>query len=179
MSGLCVKTLGAGGGGGTAIGEATSMCLSGDGRLVLTSSRHGPVRLWDLRSASKPLVRYTGHQNSGSSFVRCAFGAREGVVLSGSDDGTVRVWETASGEALGVLGHGGSPTHRAVWCGRQGLLASCADDGSVKTWCYKGRKRLPWEAGSGAEGGGRRAPDASDTRSQERPAGAAAARTTP
>ena len=113
------------------------MCLSGDGRLVLTSSRHGPVRLWDLRSASKPLVRYTGHQNSGSSFVRCAFGAREGVVLSGSDDGTVRVWETASGEALDVLGHGGSPTHRAVWCGRQGLLASCADDGSVKTWCYK------------------------------------------
>jgi WD40 repeat protein len=142
MSGLCVKTLGGGGGGGgggsPAIGEATSLCLGGDGRLVLTSSRHGPVRLWDLRQSAKPLVRYAGHQNAAASFVRCGFGAKESSVVSGSDDGTVRVWDTATGDPLATLrGHGGSPVHRALWCARQGLLASCAEDGSVKTWCHR------------------------------------------
>lgn len=38
-------------------GEATSLALSRDGTLLLTSTRHGSIRLWDLRSADRPLQR--------------------------------------------------------------------------------------------------------------------------
>ena len=161
------------------VGEATSCCLSGDGTLLLTSSRHGPIKLWDLRRADRALVRphrrrrcppapatifpcntlpaataaphpapksrlcgdqvrYTGHQNSASSFIRCGFGARESVVVSGSDDGKVHIWESGSGRVLSTLpGHPGRAVYRGVWSPKQGLLATCGEDGAVRTWCYK------------------------------------------
>ena len=138
LSGQCVKRLGEQPSSGARVGEATSMALSADGTLVLTSTRHGAVRLWDLRHADKPLVRYKGHQNSANSFVRCGFGARESVVLSGSDDGTLHVWEAASGRPLSTLeGHPGGASYRALWSAKQGLLASCGEDGTVRTWSYR------------------------------------------
>jgi hypothetical protein len=138
LSGLCVKRLGEQPSSGARVGEATSMALSADGTLVLTSTRHGAVKLWDLRRADKPLVRYKGHQNSASSFLRCGFGARESVVLSGSDDGTLHVWEAASGRPLSTLiGHPGGPSYRALWSAKQSLLASCGEDGTVRTWSYR------------------------------------------
>lgn len=131
LSGLCVKRLGEQPASGARVGEATSMAL-------LTSTRHGAVRLWDLRRADAPLVRYKGHQNSASSFLRCSFGARESVVLSGSDDWALHVWETASGRPLSTLaGHPGGPAYRALWSAKQGLLASCGEDGTVRTWAYR------------------------------------------
>jgi len=138
LSGQCVKRLGEQPSSGARVGEGTSMALSADGTLVLTSTRHGAVRLWDLRHADKPLVRYKGHQNSAHSFLRCGFGARESVVLSGSDDGTLHVWEAASGRPLSTLeGHPGGPSYRALWSAKQGLLASCGEDGTVRTWSYR------------------------------------------
>lgn len=135
MSGLCVKTLGDQPG---AIGEATAMRLSSDGSLVLTSSRHGAVRLWDLRATAKPLVRYKGHQNSASSFIRCSFGAKESIVMSGSDDGRIHLWDSSSGRPLSVLeGHTG-PAYRCEWGGpKQSIAASCSEDGTIRTWCYQ------------------------------------------
>mmetsp|Transcript_12265 Transcript_12265/g.14808 ORF Transcript_12265/g.14808 Transcript_12265/m.14808 type:complete len:631 (+) Transcript_12265:56-1948(+) len=135
MSGLCVKTLGDQPG---AIGEATSMRLSRDGSLALTSSRHGAIRLWDLRSTAKPLIRYKGHQNSASSFLRCSFGVRESVVMSGSDDGSIHIWDTASGKPLSILeGHSGA-VYRCEWAGsKQSIAASSSEDGTIRTWCYK------------------------------------------
>jgi COMPASS component SWD3 len=134
MSGLCVKTLGDQPG---TIGEATAMRLSSDGSLVLTSSRHGAVRLWDLRSTAKPLVRYKGHQNSASSFIRCCFGAKESVVLSGSDDGAIRMWDTATGAPLTTLkGHSGA-TYRCEWSSKQSMVASCSEDGTLRTWSHQ------------------------------------------
>jgi WD40 repeat protein len=101
------------------------MSLSVDGTLALTSSRHGAVRLWDLRSTEKgPLARYKGHANSTSSFLRCGFGPREGVVLSGSDDGAIHCWDTASGKTLAVLrGHGLPPNSGLGGGGSGGVYA--------------------------------------------------------
>lgn len=113
------------------------MRMNSDGSLVLTSSRHGAVRLWDLRATAKPLVRYKGHQNSASSFIRCSFGAKESVVLSGSDDGAIHMWDAATGASLSALsGHTG-PTYRCEWSSKQNMVASCSEDGSLRTWCHQ------------------------------------------
>ena len=104
---------------------------------MLTSSRHGAIRLWDLRNGATPVMRYTGHLNSASSFVRCGFGAGETCVLSGSDDGALHIWDAVSGRPIRTLeGHQGA-SYRAVWHARQGLLVSCGDDGTVRTWNYR------------------------------------------
>lgn len=105
----------------------------------MTSSRHGAIRLWDLRNGSKPVVRYTGHLNSASSFIRCGFGAKETCVLSGSDDGAIHVWDAISGRPIKVLeGHKGS-SYRAIWHSKQGLVVSCGEDGTVRLWDYQSK----------------------------------------
>mmetsp|Transcript_19279 Transcript_19279/g.43704 ORF Transcript_19279/g.43704 Transcript_19279/m.43704 type:complete len:194 (-) Transcript_19279:193-774(-) len=156
LSGLCVKTIGQDhrhANDAHPVGEATGLCLSRDGTKCLTTSRHGAVKLWDLRSAGKPLARYKGHQNSKGSFVRCGFGPREAVVVSGSDDGRIHLWETHTTKPVSTLpssmspiggggftggssgGHAsGACVYRALWCAKQSLLATCAEDGSVRTW---------------------------------------------
>ncbi|CBJ33816.1 conserved unknown protein [Ectocarpus siliculosus] len=85
MSGVCVKTL------SQAVGAVTSVDLTMDGMYLLASSRHGPVRTWDVRMG-RPLLRYKGHQNTSSSFLRATLGAEEGLVFGGSDDCKVYVW---------------------------------------------------------------------------------------
>uniref|UniRef100_A0A7S2SNE6 CTLH domain-containing protein n=1 Tax=Rhizochromulina marina TaxID=1034831 RepID=A0A7S2SNE6_9STRA len=137
LSGLCVKTLEDPG----TIGEATSLALSSDGTLLLTSTRHGSIRLWDLRTTDRPIQRYAGHRNSVSSFIRCDFAAADSVVVSGSDDGAVHVWETATGEPYTTLLAHRAPVYRAAWSPRQGLLASCSQDGEALLWAWDGSER--------------------------------------
>lgn len=132
LSGICVKSFGQG---ERSLGEITSVALGGT--FMLSSSRHGPVRLWDLRSDQRPLLRFSGHQNTSASFIRAGFAAGNAVVFSGSEDGFVHLWDAQTGALHGKLaGHQGA-VNRAVWCDDQGLLASCSEDGNVATWWWK------------------------------------------
>eukprot|EP00903_Cladosiphon_okamuranus_P005849 g5788.t2 len=127
MSGVCVKTL------SQAVGAVTSVDMTMDGMYLLASSRHGPVRTWDVRMG-RPLLRYKGHQNTSSSFLRASLGAEEGLVFGGSEDCKVYVWHRRETQLLHALsGHTGT-VYRGTWSAEQGLLASCSEDGTVRTW---------------------------------------------
>eukprot|EP00752_Nemacystus_decipiens_P018196 g16325.t1 len=127
MSGVCVKTL------SQAVGAVTSVDMTMDGMYLLASSRHGPVRTWDVRMG-RPLLRYKGHQNTSSSFLRASLGAEEGLVFGGSEDGKVYIWHRRETQLLHALsGHTGT-VYRGTWSAEQGLLASCSEDGTVRTW---------------------------------------------
>jgi WD40 repeat protein len=59
------------------------------------------------------------------------------VVVSGSDDGTVRVWDAAVGEPLGgpFTGHTGYVNAVAVGqLGGRTVVVSGSDDGTVRVW---------------------------------------------
>ncbi|CAM9749826.1 unnamed protein product [Ascophyllum nodosum] len=115
------------------VGAVTSVDLTVDGMYLLASSRHGPVRTWDVRMG-RPLLRYKGHQNTTSSFLRATFGAEEQLVLGGSDDGNLYVWHHRGTQLLHALpGHTGT-VYRGTWSANQGLVATCSDDGTVRTW---------------------------------------------
>jgi len=130
LSGLCVQKL-------PHICEVTSVCVSNSSKYVLTASRDNAHRLWDMRTM-RLLSRLTGHENTFRSFVRVAFGAEDTFAISGSEDGSLCVWNTATKKLCSRLGASdpslSGVVYQAAWSSTQRLIASCSSDGTVRTW---------------------------------------------
>jgi WD40 repeat protein len=118
-----------------------------DPQFVCTAGYDRAVRIWDLRVGSagsggsgggtegtggaKCLAQFMGHT---SVVTWCAFAAGDGWLVSGSLDGTVRVWESRTGVCTRVLaGHADG-----VLCGELGAkdkyVATGSLDCTVRLW---------------------------------------------
>ena len=63
-------------------------------------------------------------------------GGSNELIIGGSEDGCVYLWDLNSGECLSQLaGHAGVVYH-TTWSRHRSLLASCSDDGTAMTWWY-------------------------------------------
>jgi WD40 repeat protein len=62
-----------------------------DGRCLLAGAQGNEVMVWDLADAEMPLVTLRGHHNDVESIMLTKLAGRA-VALSGSQDGTVRLW---------------------------------------------------------------------------------------
>lgn len=129
MSGLCIKTM------SSHLGEVTSVETNQSGTLMLSSSKDNSNRLWDIRM-NKAVRRFKGHQNTSKNFIRTGFGPLENVVIGGSEDGFVYIWDVETTDVVAKLGPAHGPVYEARWNTRQSLLASCSHDGIVSSWCY-------------------------------------------
>jgi COMPASS component SWD3 len=129
LSGLCIKTI------SSHLGEVTSVSTNAAGTLMITGSKDNSNRLWDVRQC-KPIRRYKRHQNTSRNFVRAAFGPRERLIIGGSEDGFVYIWDTDTQDVVKKLGPAGGPVYSAQWNTDQSLLVSCSHDGSASTWQY-------------------------------------------
>ena len=98
------------------------------------------VGLWDsYRTCPPPLNSFTGHQGGVRS---AAFSPDGKIALSGGVDGTVKLWEVASGRELqSFVGHLGAVL--SVAFSPEGKFALSGDsDGTVKVWeVANGRER--------------------------------------
>ncbi|KAI8819010.1 WD40-repeat-containing domain protein [Fimicolochytrium jonesii] len=134
VSGLCIRTI------TSHLGEVTCVEMSSNGTLLLSSSKDNSNRLWDIRML-KPIRKFKGHQNTSTNFVKASF-AGDALVVGGSEDGIVYIWDSAKGDILQKLrGHRGV-VYGAVWASRQSLFASCSDDRTVKTWWFDEKQPL-------------------------------------
>ncbi|XP_064399132.1 WD repeat-containing protein 82-like [Halichondria panicea] len=91
--------------------EWTGLKFSQDGKKILVSMSIGQLKLVDAFNGHE-LNTLTGHVNSGGLTLEAGFTPDSKYVLSGSQDGTVHVWSSDSGERVALLdgGHAG-PTH--------------------------------------------------------------------
>jgi WD40 repeat protein len=100
--------------------------MSADGGLAVFARRGKQVVVWDL-AGKKPLHTLAGHTEQVTSVALLPDGCR---AISGSDDGTVRVWNTTTGVVERTLeGHSG-PVNAVAIDGQ--LALSGSTDRTVK-----------------------------------------------
>jgi len=111
-------------------GPVLSVCISPDGRRILTGSQDRTAKVWDAGDGIE-LLTLGGHRQAVNGVAWSPDGRR---ILTGSEDGTVRAWETASVVPFYYLeGHNQRVT-KVAWSPEGKRLLSASDDHAVKVW---------------------------------------------
>ena len=128
-------------------GVVTSVCLSAEGLYALSGSADSTLRLWDV-ATGHCLRNFEGHKNG----VDCVSLSADGrfaisgggqsvkqnpdgrLVLMGSDDNTLKLWEVATGRCVRTLeGHTNRVTSVSI-SGDGRLALSGSGDKTLKLW---------------------------------------------
>lgn len=111
-----------------------SVTVSKDSRYALINLEPEEVHLWDLETY-QVVRKYIGQQRANYVMRSCFGGPDENIVLSGSQDNNIYVWNRETTNLIEILGgHVG-----IVNCVRfnpkiSTMFASCGDDGTVRIW---------------------------------------------
>jgi WD40 repeat protein len=111
-------------------GPLHNVCVSSDGKQVLTSSTDRTLRLWDAYTG-KQLRVFVGHTDLIYGAALSADGSR---VLSGSVDKTVRLWDAATGKELRRYKGHGTPVTTVAYFPDGRRIAATSWDGTTRIW---------------------------------------------
>jgi WD40 repeat protein/serine/threonine protein kinase len=135
-------------------GAVYSARFSPDGTLVATGGYDKRMMIWNpnkvkpadigrrLDGQPDPPADYmilSGHDGPLRSV---AFSPNGQLVLSGSEDNTIRVWDVASGEALKTLRGHGSPVRACAFSPDGRSVISGGDDQRVRLWNVEGYQEI-------------------------------------
>lgn len=121
---------------GVVDGSVQSVCLTDDGRYLLSGGMDGRVVMWETQSGRR-IRTFRGHEGTVMSI---ALVPGKNLALSGSEDSTLRLWDMSTGECVRVLA-GHSAGVNSVWVSSDGSLAlSGSNDQKARLWSLdKGR----------------------------------------
>ena len=107
--------------------KALGLAALSDGRFAAACGITNTIKLWD-RTLQRPLV-LKGHGDS----VNCVAALSGGLLMSGSDDKTVRIWNAATGAHVATL-EGHTDCVHALAALPGGRLASGSGDKTIRLW---------------------------------------------
>ena len=112
-------------------GFITSMECSPTGKVLATADDNGIIILWDLASG-KLIKRMRGHDRGGTWSI--SWNVEGSILLSGANDGTVRLWDTNKTDGMGqgkIVGEGGVGTRVDGQGGTASVNAAAGGGGST------------------------------------------------
>jgi len=125
------------------------LAFSSDRRWLAAAGSH-KIHVWDVRRGEEVAADIQGHNGDIGQVVASA----KGIIVTASDDHTVRVWDAATGKQRRKLRHGGWV--RAIAVSPDGrLLVSSSLDDSVRLWDLDTGKEIYRLPGHGKLGGKR------------------------
>ncbi|GAA6039885.1 hypothetical protein NBRC10512_008223, partial [Rhodotorula toruloides] len=125
---------------GAAVWDVLMLEEGGGGDSVLTACADSRIRLFD---GDKLRHLFKGHEGPVRSLcVLLPEEADSTLFASGSNDGTIRLWDWRTGTALSILGQQGSFVYSLAPIPSRagGGLASSGEDGIIKIWNEEGRE---------------------------------------
>jgi target of rapamycin complex subunit LST8 len=124
LSGICSRTI------QHPDSQVNRLCISPDKRFLAAAGHH-TVKLFDIRSTNPaPLLVFEGHTGN---ITGVAFHCEGKWMVTSSEDGTVKIWETRTGTIQRSYNHG-SPANDVVIHPNQGEIISCDRAGSIRLW---------------------------------------------
>lgn len=107
------------------------VALLGDGKQAATAGEDGVVRTWNLADGGKLVKELKGH--IGPVTALAANPAVPTQLISGGNDGTIRLWDGTTGNSVRQMNHGGPVTAIAVRPDGQ-RIASASSNKIAKLW---------------------------------------------
>lgn len=124
LSGICSRTI------QHPDSQVNRLCISPDKRF-LAAAGSSNVKLYDIRSTNPtPFLVFEGHTGNVTGV---GFHCEGKWMVTSSEDGTVKIWDTRSGTVQRNYTHG-SPVNDVVIHPNQGELISCDRGGNVRVW---------------------------------------------
>ncbi|XP_048136057.1 autophagy-related protein 16 isoform X1 [Rhodamnia argentea] len=112
----------------------TSICLSRNGNVVLTSGRDNLHNLFDMRSLEVcGTLRATGNRVA-SNWSRSCISPDDSYVAAGSADGAVYIWSISKADIVSTLKEHTAPVLCCSWSGLGKPLCSADKNGIICTW---------------------------------------------
>ncbi|KAJ9642538.1 TOR complex subunit lst8 [Coniosporium tulheliwenetii] len=124
LSGICSRTI------PHPDSQVNRLCISPDKRFLAAAGHH-TVKLYDIKSTNpNPVLTFDGHT---ANITGVAFHCDGKWMVTSSEDGTVKIWDTRSGGVQRNYTHG-MPVNDVVIHPNQGELISCDRGGNVRVW---------------------------------------------
>ncbi|KAL5345984.1 hypothetical protein V498_00145 [Pseudogymnoascus sp. VKM F-4517 (FW-2822)] len=124
LSGICSRTI------QHPDSQVNRLCISPDKRFLAAAGHHS-VKLYDIKSTNpNPILTFEGHTGN---ITGVAFHCEGKWMVTSSEDGTVKIWETRTGTVQRSYNHN-SPVNDVVIHPNQGEIISCDHGGSVRIW---------------------------------------------
>lgn len=112
----------------------TSISLSRNGNVVLTSGRDNLHNLFDMRSLEVcGTLRASGNRVA-SNWSRSCISPDDNYVAAGSADGSIYIWSISKADIVSTLKEHTAPVLSCTWSGLGKPLASADKNGVVCTW---------------------------------------------
>lgn len=111
--------------------QVTALAFSADGRWLASASRDKTTRLWDVGTGKG--VRALEHPGPVNAVVFLTDSSSENRLVTGSEDGSVRVWEARSGKILATPEGSRCPI-LSLALSVDGMLTAYAADRALLRW---------------------------------------------